>query len=108
MTEYKLVPIDTNDLPCGITMPLPDGRIIGVNQRIESIVSIEDAYKCAEILHKAMLSAAPPIQPIDTEKLKLIQSYSLNEEPHKHGFVKGYNSAIDHLAAHYNITKKGE
>lgn len=56
---YKLIQIDPTDLPCGLTMPLPDGRIIGENQRIESIVSIEDAYKCAEILHKAMVSAAP-------------------------------------------------
>lgn len=33
------------------------------------------------------------------DDLKREQSYSIETEPHKHGFTKGYNAAIDHLAS---------
>lgn len=54
---YALVPL--SDLPPSIFIPLPEGRVLGETQKIESIVSIEDAYKIAQCLIKAMLKAAP-------------------------------------------------
>jgi hypothetical protein len=38
-------------VPASFHLPLPDGRKIGLNQRIESVVDVGDAYKCAELLH---------------------------------------------------------
>ena len=58
-------------------------------------------------LYKAMLYAAPQPQPIDVEKLKAIPINGDNSARTKI-YIRGYNDAIDHLCAHYNITKKGE
>lgn len=41
------------DLPASFFIPLPAGRVIGENQRIESLVDESEAYKCAEVIKKA-------------------------------------------------------
>lgn len=53
---FVAVPIA--EIPVFLTMKLPEGRVVGKNQRIESLCDQNEAYKCAEILHKAMIAAA--------------------------------------------------
>lgn len=52
--------VSKDDLPAAVFLPLPEGGgTLGVNQRIQSIVDHDDAYKCAFAVMKAMLTAAP-------------------------------------------------
>lgn len=48
--------INKHDLPASFWFPIPEDRIIGETQRIESIVSPEDAMKCAETVLKTIIS----------------------------------------------------
>lgn len=81
MTEYKLVPIEpTNDMLKAIHECEKSDLIFTIKRR-----------SCAHKIYKAMLSAAPPIQPIDVEKLK-------REVSHK-PYIKNPSDVIDHLAA---------
>lgn len=48
--------VNKNDLPFCFWVTLPEGRVLGETQRIESIVSPEDAMKCAETVLKTIIS----------------------------------------------------
>lgn len=95
MTEYKLVPIE----------PTWDMTLAGVVWYANHGHDNMSQSDCAE-LFKAMLSAAPPIQPIDVEKLKRNSCHYFRKTGQYCNdgcFVCeqdiGYNEAIDHLAA---------
>lgn len=49
------------DLPAALFIPLPEGRVLGETQRIESIVDDSDAYRCAMVLAKAYIAAKKPL-----------------------------------------------
>lgn len=49
----EFININISELPSFVYIPLPEGRVIGVNQKIQSIASTGDAYKCAEIIYKS-------------------------------------------------------
>lgn len=49
----EFIIINISELPSFVYIPLPEGRVIGVNQKIQSIASTGDAYKCAEIIYKS-------------------------------------------------------
>lgn len=103
MIEYKLVPIEPTEEMC-----LAGAANLDFDYENGSREQLpEDARNC----WKDMLSAAPPIQPIDVEKLKREVTDKYIEHSNGNCDQCSYEAvswAIDNLSARFNITKKGE
>lgn len=76
----------------------PFGYSIGCNSCFVDLPPEQTQSDCFKAWNTRADKTAPA-PPINVEALKREQSYSIDFEPHKHGFVKGWNACVDYLHA---------